>query len=228
MFFFRINKIKIFDNKERRKFLGILGKDLAQVKLISFVTTDIAGQLPDLEEFIRENDPERKKEILQNAVSRIVNSRILTPIENVKDNHQLLFGDTGYVLFQSVEIPEYFDWQFIAYESDRNIRDAAQIVTEIVNDARFDGFVGNLATVLKVAASPALVAATEITKFVVNTIGSLAKRDKDDLIGILYMSLNRTEHYPHGERKRDDVPDLTNNMRIDYSIFAFDNPDPVL
>ncbi len=224
MFFFRINKIKIFDNKERRKFLGILGKDLAQVKLISFVNTDVSGFLPDMEEFIDTNSPERKKEILHNAVNRIVNSRILTPIENVKDNHQLFFGDTGYVLYQSEKIPDYFDWQFIAYESDKNIRDTADIITEVVNDARFDGFATNLATLLKTIAMPTVVAATEVTKFVINAIGNIAKRDKDDLIGILYMSLNRVEHYPHGERKKDDVPDLTNNMRVDYSIFGYDNP----
>jgi hypothetical protein len=224
MFFFRINKIKIFDNKERRKFLGIFGKDLAQVKLISFVNTDIAGQLPDLEEFIATNSAERKKAILQNAVSQIANRRILTPIENVKDNHQLFFGDTGYVLFQSETIPNFFDWQFIAYESDRNVRDTAETITDVVNDSKFDGFVSNLGTLLKTAAAPTLVATAEITKFIINVMGNIAKKNKDDLIGILYMSLNRQEHYLHGERKRDDVPDLTNNMLIDYSIFGYENP----
>jgi len=44
--------------------------------------------------------------------------------------------------------------------------------------------------------------------------------NKDDQIGLSYQSFNRFEHYPHGERKRDDVPDLSNNVRIAYSLFG--------
>lgn len=101
MFFFRINKLKIFDNKEKRKFLGILGKDLAQVKLVSFVSTSIDNDLPDLTAFIATNDEAEKKEILKQSIQNIISKRILTQIENVKDNSELTFGDTGFVLFQS-------------------------------------------------------------------------------------------------------------------------------
>jgi hypothetical protein len=45
-------------------------------------------------------------------------------------------------------------------------------------------------------------------------------RNRDDQVGLYYLSLNRMEHYPNGERKRDDVPDLSNNVRVDYSIFG--------
>ncbi|MBP1730274.1 MAG: hypothetical protein H6Q55_703 [Deltaproteobacteria bacterium] len=45
-------------------------------------------------------------------------------------------------------------------------------------------------------------------------------QNKDDQIGVAYQSFNRFEHYPHGERKKDDVPDLSNNIFIDYSIFG--------
>jgi hypothetical protein len=36
------------------------------------------------------------------------------------------------------------------------------------------------------------------------------------------VSIVRTDPtpYPNGERKRDDVPDLSNNVRVDYSIFG--------
>ena len=37
-----------------------------------------------------------------------------------------------------------------------------------------------------------------------------------------HLSLNRMEYYPNGERKRDDVPDLSNNVRVDDSIFGAD------
>src|SRR5262245_22691447 len=119
MFYFRINRLKIFDNRAGR-FLGIFGRDLAQVKILSFVTTSDIN-LPNLDELINTNDETIKREMVKNLVKEIAALRELTTIENVKDNHIMTFGDTGYVLFQSKNIPEDFNWTFIALESDRNI-----------------------------------------------------------------------------------------------------------
>jgi len=220
MFYFRINRLKIFDNKEK-KFIGIIGKDVAQVKLISFVSTENV-QFPNLTDYLLSNDEEQKKAILKAAIENVISSRILTEIENVKDNHIMTFGDTGYVLFQSEKIPANFDWNFIAYESDKNVRDTAAMVDNIINDDAFTKFSSNLGSLLKNIPNPAYLAYTEIAKFSINIIAKVAKNNKDDMIGILYMSLNRMEHYLHGERKKDDVPDLTNNMLIDYSIFGYE------
>ncbi|WP_026995801.1 hypothetical protein [Flectobacillus major] len=221
MFYFRINKLKIYDNREKRKFLGIIGKDLAQVKLISFVSTEFAD-FPDFSDFIQTNDATEKQEIIKRGVESVIGSRILTEIENVKDGHQMTFGDTGFVLYQSKAIPESFDWQFIAYESDKNIRDTATMVNDILTGTDLNKFAGNLSTIIKNVPNPTFTASIAITNLAINTIAQVAKKNKDDMIGILMMSLNRREHYLHGERKRDDVPDLTNNMMVDYSIFAFD------
>jgi hypothetical protein len=68
--------------------------------------------------------------------------------------------------------------------------------------------------------NPAFVVASEIGKFAVNMLTEKGKKNKDDQVGLLYLSLNRPEHYPFGERKRDDVPDLTQNMLVDYSLFG--------
>jgi hypothetical protein len=220
MFYFRINRLKIFDNKEGKRF-PIFGKDLAQVKLISFVNTE-GVQMPDLTDFIQTNDAEAKKAALKAAVETVVSSRILTEIENVKDGHIMTFGDAGYVLYQAEKIPKCFDWNFIAYESDKNVRDTGALLEDIVNDASFNAFSKNLSTLLKTAQNPAFSAYNEIAKYALGVIGKIAKKNKDDMVGILYMSLNRVEHYPHGERKKDDVPDLTNNMLIDYTIFGFE------
>lgn len=219
MFFFRVNKIKIFDNKE---FKLIKKRDLAQVKIISFVNTDISGWMPIMDDYIATNDADRKKEILRNAVEIIANSRDLTEIKNVKDNHELTFSDTGYVLFQSKKIPEFFDWQLIVYESDQNIRNKAQMAKDILNHASFDSFNGEIASLVGTAANPYYAASLAISKYISNVILDIVRNNEDDMIGILYTSLNRKEHYLHGERKKDNVPDLTNNMLIDYSIFAFD------
>ncbi len=220
MFFFRINKVKIFDNREKKKFLGIFGRDLAQVKFLSFVSTEFSA-FPDLSDLLSTNDAQVRKEIIKKGVETIVASRILTEIQNVKDNHVMTFGDTGFVLYQSEEIPAFFDWQFIAFESNAAIRDNARLVENILNDSGFDTFSNNLGTLISTAGNPAFAASVEISRFALKVIAGIAQANKDEMIGILMMSLNRREHYPHGERKKDDVPDLTNNMFIDYSLFGF-------
>ncbi len=221
MFFFRINKLKIIDNKELPIFLGIFGPDIAQVKLVSFVTTD-KMLLPDMTNFLETQDSEEKKNILKAAVAQVVDARVLTMVENVKDNHIMYFGDTGYVLYSSKQMPNYFDWQLVVYESDTAIRDTAVMVEDILNDEEFDSFTENLIKLISGAKNPAYMAAVAIGKFASKVTFKVASKNQDDMIGIVYMSLNRWEHYPFGERKKDDVPDMTNNMLIDYSIFGFD------
>ena len=221
MFYFRINKLRIKDNKESPRFI-LIGPDLAQVKLFSFVTTgDIS--FPDIDEAISSNDDVRKREIIKAAVQQVAASRIFTTIENIKDNSVMTFGDTGYVLYQTDKIPDDFNWSFIAIESDKDVRKVGQRIEAVVDNDGFDDFANNLLTVLGTAANPSYLAAIVITKFISKVISDNLKKNKDDLIGILYMSLNRKEHYLHGERKSDNVWDLTNNMQVDYSIFAFES-----
>src|SRR4051794_31770214 len=103
MFYFRTNKLKILDN--RTEGLFFLKRDLAAVKIVSFVTTENTD-LPDLESWIRENDPAKKQAILANAVAAVLAARILIPIDHIKDNQTITFGDTGYVMFESAKIPD--------------------------------------------------------------------------------------------------------------------------
>ncbi len=92
----------------------------------------------------------------------------------------------------------------------------------MLRDEGFDDFVDNLAQVVGAAGNPGFAAGVAIAKYIAGVVAGNLSRRKDDLAGLLYMSLNRREHYPHGERKRDDVPDLTGNMLVDYSLFGFE------
>jgi hypothetical protein len=221
MFYFRINRLFIFDNKEGKKLLGLFGPDTAELRLISFIATE-HGQLPDMSEFLQTTDEARRKKILEGAVEQVVSSRVISEVENIRDHGEVLFGNTGYVLYSSDTIPQSFDWQFIAYESDKGIRDTAQTVQDIVTHAEFDSFVKGIASLAKSAANPALATAVAIGKYAIKVTTEVAKKNKDDLIGVVYTSLIREEHYPHGERKVDRCWDLTRNMQIDYSIFGFE------
>lgn len=221
MFYFRINKLKIVDNRENRQFLRVFGTDRAEVKINSFITTE-ETRLPDMDELLVTNDPSRKRELLAAAVAEVVGSRVLTTIQNVTDNHEMTFGDTGYVLYQASSIPDHFNWILLAVESDRDVRSIGEEMTAVVHDKGFDSFIANTLTLAAAAANPSFVAAVGIAKFVTKVIADQRGKNKDDLIGVLYTSLNRREHYQHGERKRNNIPDLTNNMFVDYSMFGFD------
>ncbi len=221
MFYFRINKLKIKDNREDPQFL-IFGPDKAEVRLVSFIIRDDFS-FPDMDELLSSNDEVQKREIIKAATQQVASSRIFTTVENVKDNSVMTFGDTGYVLYQSETIPEDFNWSLIAIESDSDVRKLGKRIEAVVDDDGFDDFASNLLVLLATAANPSYIAGIQITKFIAKAVSDNLKSNKDDLIGILYMSLNRREHYPHLERKRDDVGDLTNNMLIDYSIFGFES-----
>ena len=219
MFYFRINRLKIIDNREKRQFLRVFGSDRAEVKLNSFITTD-ETQLPDMDELLATTDPRRTKALFKAAVEHVVSSRVFTTIQNVTDNHEMTFGDTGYVLYQTETIPDNFNWILLAIETDADVREVGKELNSVIEDREFDSFVANTLAVAAAASNPSYVAAVGIGKYVVKMLAERRENNKDDMIGVLYTSLNRHEHYPHGERKRDNVPDLTNNMFIDYSMFG--------
>jgi len=137
MFYFRINKLKIIDNRER----GFLffTRDRAEVKLFSFITTENTD-LPELADLNSVESDEEKREIIKATVERCISSRTFIEIDNVKDNQTLTFGDTGYVLYQSEAIPDDFNWVFLVIESDKETRDIGQMLDNIVKSEDFATF----------------------------------------------------------------------------------------
>jgi hypothetical protein len=57
---------------------------------------------------------------------------------------------------------------------------------------------------------------------VANLLRHNLKANKDELVGYWQCALNREEDYPHGIRDRQDVPDSTGNIRVDYTLFGFE------
>jgi hypothetical protein len=175
-----------------------------------------------MDELANAIDPAEQKRLLEKAVAAVVSNRVLTTVENVQDNHKLTFGDAGYVVYQSEKIPEHFDWLLLVMESDKKSREDAALVQEILKDPEFEGFSKDLLSTLVKTPTPGFTAAVAIGKFAAQVLLEQGKKNKDDQIGLLYMSLNRWEHYPHLERKRDDVHDLTKNIMVDYSLFGIE------
>src|SRR5262249_14995948 len=102
--------MKVIDN-QTSAFL-YFREDLAS----AFVPTG-NDDLRTLDPCVRETDPD-KKTFLAAPASNALASRILTEIENAKNNPAFLLGDAGYVLFHSERIPDVFNWSLISAKSN--------------------------------------------------------------------------------------------------------------
>lgn len=209
-FAFRINMLKILNNREWGP---------GEIKMLSFITGEDVN-LPVLDELQKTTDVNLKKQLIQAAAQSVLSSKVLMQLDNVTDEYKMTFGDTGYALYTSNKIPVSFNWSLMLLEIDEDVNNLGKKIDSIIDAPGFDGFVNNVLVLASAAANPAAAAGVAIAKYVFGIVADTMIENKDDQIGLAYQSFNRFEHYPHGERKRDDVPDLSNNVRIDYSIFG--------
>jgi hypothetical protein len=227
MFYARINKIKIFNNREG--FLGLFNS--AEMRIYSYANPSPAlpqgegvalaltlGNLADLP------DETSRKEKLMEAVlteaEHFAQSQYLA-INSVKDNQTLLFGDTGLLIYQSERIPDELQLQLWVIESDEDVRNFAIDAGEVLDSDAFKGLCAAVMTALAVI-NPVLTGAISVGGVVANLLRRKLKANKDDLVGYWQCNLNREEHYPHGTRDKEDVPDTTGNIRVDYMVFGFE------
>jgi hypothetical protein len=234
MFYARINKIKVFNNREG--FLGLFNS--AEVRIYGYVTGSVAhaetqgntktqgiaslltlGDLADLP------DDRARRERLQQAVSAEVNrfsQSVSLEINGVKDNQSLLFGDTGFVIYQNDVIPDTLHLQLWVIEADEDVRNLALDVDTVLDSDAFKGLLASVGTVLAVT-HPVLTASIAVGGIVARLLREKLRANKDDLVGYWQTTLNRAEHYPHGLRDRQDTPDTTGNILVDYTIFGVEN-----
>lgn len=211
MFYLRLNKLRIYSNG------ALLG--MTEVQLMSFVTLGEAD-FPMLNDFYRTSDPTVKRELVAQAVSRVVSSRVMPEIQRVKDNQLIFFGDTGYNVFVANTIPESVNWMLLAIKSNQQLVDNATLLTQILTEQYLTKLVGTLG-VLAGAASPITAAVTTLTTLVAESVLKLCINAHDRQLGMLLTSFTRQEHYPYGKRDMQNVPDATGNMKVDYTIFGF-------
>jgi flagellar protein FlgJ len=237
VFYVRINRIRVFDNREG--FLGLFNR--AEIRIYSYATGyagtgqppeltlgDLAG-LPD--------DRARRELLLQRVAAEIdrFSQSAFLEINSVKDNQDLTFGDAGFVIYQGEIIPDTLQLQLWVIESDEDVRSLTVDVDVLLDSDEFKALL-NAVNIALTAASPVLSAAIGIGRIAVNLLRKKLRTNKDDLVGYWQATLNRAEHYPHGTRDRQDVPDTTGNIQVDYTLFGFETsvekgnrqPDDVL
>ena len=229
MFYFRIDRVRFLDNGGIKSGL-FFGHDFAQVKFLSFVTRSDQSA-PDLDDWVRTNDPAAKKSALQTLVADVLSTRALTEVDRVQDNVPVSFGDTGLILYEAEEIPEAFTWTFLAIRSSRDVREAAGDVNDVLSEPDFGSFATSVFSLIKAGstlANPAYAAAIEVAKFVAQVGARRLMKKGDRQLGAVTVSFIRPEHYPQGIRESHDVHDMTGNMFFDYSIFGYKRALPVI
>ena len=212
---FKIHNISIKDNRERKP---LFGKDEAEVKLMSFITDD-QTMLPDLTAMLQTNDDAAKAAILRSATTNLIQSHSFMELEGIRDNSILPLPAEGFDLYRSDRIPETLDLLFLAIEIDKTSRETAQMVEAVLGSGEFKSLEGSLTSIL-VGSNPAIAIGQKVTQILSSVLLTNAKGNRDDLIGAVYLSLNKDEHYGKGSWVNDAMPDLSNNMFISCSIFA--------
>jgi hypothetical protein len=231
MFYARVNKIKVFDNREG--FLGLFNKR-AEIRIYSYVkaltvssaltNTDYTAGIT-VSDLLELPDEAARKQRLLDAVLVEVNHLAQSSsleINGVKDNQTLLFGDSGLVIFSSEHIPEKVDIQFWVIESDNDVRDFVIEADKVLDSDAFKGLFAAVEATLAIT-NPVLSGVIAVAGVVVNIIRKRLRANKDDLVGYWQASFNRAEHYPHGVRDKQDVYDTTGNILVDYTLFGYEN-----
>ncbi|MDR2131142.1 MAG: hypothetical protein LBP56_08295 [Odoribacteraceae bacterium] len=222
MFYTRINKLKIFNNKEG--FLGLFNR--AEMRIYSHVIgNEPAGAPLTLSDLAGLPDEAARQEKLMEAVlaggKELAQGNLLA-VDNVKDNQSLLFGESGLVIYRDEVIPDHLNIRLWVIESDEDARRVALDADEVIESDAFKGLLAAVTAGLA-AASPALAGAIAVGGVVANLLRRKLRANKDDLVGYWQCALNRPEHYPHGVRDRQDIPDTTGNIRVDYTLFGYEN-----
>lgn len=121
----------------------------------------------------------------------------------IKENDFLDIGDPGVAIYHNPprKLPRFLDIRIQIIESDRKLRDAGKVLTEISNDQKFKDIQKVLST-LATTTTPLLTTVVDLTDKVANIIGGILKMNKDDQI--CYYAATFTDKFDnlgHGQHR---------------------------
>ena len=224
MFYARINKIKVFNNREG--FLGLFDK--AEVRIYGY-SIGFEGFIPEtipllgMSDLAEQADDKARRDLLKQLAASELNrfaQSVCLEINGVKDNQSLFFGDAGLVIYNGEKIPDTLTMQLWAIESDEDVRNSMKDVDAFLDGTALNSLLQTVGAALTVK-NPTVGSAISVGTVVAGLIRQKLRANKDDLIGYWQATFTRTEHFPHGTRDRQDVPDTTGNMLVDYTFFGF-------
>ncbi|MDR1666138.1 MAG: hypothetical protein LBS03_00370 [Bacteroidales bacterium] len=220
MFYARINKIKVFNNREG--FLGLFNR--AELRIYGYASPSGGASLTPDELLALPDDAARRQRLLDAVATEaehFAQSSHLQ-IDGVRDNQTLTFGETGILLYRSDAVPDALHLQLWVIESDEDVRRLATDIDGIINSDAFKGLATAFITALAVS-NPIVTASIGLGTVFANLLRQKLRANRDDLVGYWQAALHRAEHYPHGTRDRQDVADTTGNLLVDYTLFGIIN-----
>ncbi|MDR1601622.1 MAG: hypothetical protein LBS42_04245, partial [Tannerella sp.] len=202
MFYTRINKIKVFDNREG--FLGLFNRS-AELRIYSLVSNPAgrAGHFAEsnlhvpslsVSDLLHVDEKKREEKLLEQVIAEagfIAQSKCLE-INGVKDNQTLLFGDSGLVIYSNEHIPDAQDIRLCVIESDTDVRNFALEADKVLDSDAFKGLFAAVEATLAVA-FPTLSSVIAVSGVAVSLLRQKLRANKDDLVGYWQVSLNRAE-----------------------------------
>lgn len=206
-FVFRLDRLKIENNRE-------IGP--AEIKVIPLVS-DVGRLFGGVRGYF-----DADRDIVSNGVNAIVRSSPVISASKIRDGAIVEFGDTGCAVYRADVIPDFFDFSMLVVETDDDVRRIGESMSRIMDAPGFGGFLTNIAAIISTGMTAGVGIA--IARFVFEVVSNELSLNRDDSIGVVHQSFNRFEHYPHGRRIGRDIPDVTENMKYDYTIFGFDIP----
>lgn len=218
MFYFRLNQVRVIDNKDGGGWFGSDGKPTIQ--FLSFVTSEKILGVNEIKDYNNENDPAKKREILKRMVDNVTATLVFTPINEVRDGTVLKFGE-GLNLFETETIPRDFSWRFIGVKLKDKTREIGEEIGEISKDADFTKFADGFPALIGAAGSPIAAVGVSIGKFIFSAIGRNLRNKKDRIIGSLETSFIEKLHYPNGIREGKNITETNSShpsFTLDYLI----------
>jgi hypothetical protein len=220
MFIFKINRIYIIDNHTWNLFYIY---DVANVKIMSIVSDDSVS-MDDIESWQNEVDETKKHDLLKKIVTSMKNVINFPEIAHVRDHDTIPFGESGYLIYHSDNIPEYLNWVLCVIKSNDDFRDSWAAIHQLITSDKLDKLAVNIAPLVNATLNPGFLISAEIARFTASLISEYLATKGDVQLGLLCQSLSRAEHYKYGDWKQSGVQDLTRNMTVDYSLFSYTIP----
>jgi hypothetical protein len=145
-FAFRINRLKIFKNREW---------GAGELKMISFVST--GDEAPSaLDGLLQTSDPNARRKILRDASRQMLSVKEFIQVDEIRDGHVLTLGDSGYALYTAMRIPLSLNWTFLILESDEDLVELGRRIDTVVDVKDFDTFATSAITLVEDIQMPPL------------------------------------------------------------------------
>ena len=136
----------------------------------------------------------------------------------IKDRQALpIDPENGLTLYRSNKVPDFLDYRILVAESDEDVRNAGEVIADLVNTDQYKSFRDAILGVTAFG-QPQIALISAAADFLVNTISKILKMNKDDQLIYVAGSFDRQFDQP-----RPVVKVSNDYVNLYYSIKIAEN-----